>query len=143
LGKMAKEAALKLAMDKGLDLIEIAPNAKPPVARIMSFDKFRYQQEKKFKKQKSQQKGGEMKQIQISIREAAHDLDMKAGRANKFLAEGNPVEIMMTLRGREKRNRDFAKEKLVDFVKLLDPEHKIIMQPRPGGRGIVMQVIKK
>ncbi len=143
LGKMTKDAALKLAQEKGLDLIEIAPMAKPPVARIMSFDKFRYQQEKKFKKQRAQQKGQEMKQVQISIREAKHDLQMKADRVNEFLAEGHPVEILMTLRGREKANKDFAREKLANFIKMINPEHRVIMEPRVGGRGIGMQVIKR
>lgn len=143
LGKMSKEAALGLAKEKRLDLIEIAPNAKPPVARLMSFDKFRYQQEKKLKKQRTQEKGQEMKQVQISIREAAHDLQMKAGRVNEFLNEEHPVEIFLVLRGREKANKDFAKEKLANFIKMIDPEHKVIMEPRFGGRGFIMQIIKK
>ncbi len=143
LGKMTKDAAIAAAKEKGLDLIEIAASAKPPVARIMSFDKFRYQQEKKLKKQRAQQRGQEMKQVQISIREAAHDLQMKADRVNKFLSEGNQVEIVMTLRGREKANKDFAREKLNEFLKIIDPEHKVIMEPKPGGRGINMQIVKK
>lgn len=143
LGKMGRDAALSLAKEKGLDLIEIAPTAKPPVARIMSFDKFRYQQEKKFKKQRAQQKGQEMKQVQVSIKEAVHDLQVKAGRVNKFLSEGNQVEIVMVLRGREKANKDFAREKLANFVKMIDPEHKVVMTPKVGGRGINMQVAKK
>lgn len=143
LGTMKKDMALSLAKEKKLDLIEIAPMAKPPVARIMSFDKFRYQQEKKFKKQRAQQKGQEMKQVQISIREALHDLQIKAERVNKFLEEGHLVEIVMTLRGREKANKDFAREKLAEFIKIITPEHKIIMEPKTGGRGINMQVAKK
>lgn len=143
IGKIKKDDALKLAQEKGLDLIEIAPMAKPPVARIMSFDKFRYQQEKKFKKQRAQQKGQEMKQVQVSIKEAVHDLQVKADRVNKFLSEGNQVEIVMVLRGREKANKDFAREKLANFIKMIDPEHKVIMAPKVGGRGINMQVVKK
>lgn len=143
LGKMDLASALKLAKDKRLDLIEISPAAKPPVTRLMSYDKFRYQQEKKLKKQKQQQKGGEMKQVQISIREAAHDLNMKADRVNRFLEEGNQVEIVMTLRGREKANKDFAREKLADFMKIITPEHKVTMQPKVGGYGIALHVTKK
>src|SRR3990167_10447801 len=109
LGKMKLEEALALAKQKGLDLIEIAPSAKPPVSRLMSYDKFRYQQEKKLKKQRAQQKSQEMKQVQISIREAAHDLQMKADRVNKFMAEGNQVEIVMTLRGRRSEERRVGK----------------------------------
>lgn len=143
LGKMDIASALKLAKEKKIDLIEIAASAKPPVARLMSYDKFRYQQEKKMKKQKALQKGSEMKQVQISIREAAHDLKMKADRVNKFMDEGSQVEIVMTLRGREKANKDFAKEKLNDFMKIISPEHRVIMEPRVGGYGITLHVTKK
>lgn len=143
LGKMKTTDALKLSLEKKLDLIEIAPNAKPPVARIMSYDKFRYQQEKKLKKQKAQQKSQELKQVQISPKEAIHDLEMKAGRVNKFMEEGDQVEIMMVLRGREKGNKDFAREKLTAFVKMINPEHKVISSAKDGGRGIYMQVTKK
>lgn len=143
LGVMTKEAALKLAEDQKLDLIEIAPNAKPSVARIMSFDKYRYLQEKKIKKQRAEQKDVGMKQVQISVREASHDLQMKAERVNNFFKEGRPVEILMVLRGREKGNRDWARGRLIEFIKLIDPEHKVIMQPRFGMRGIVVQVAKK
>ena len=109
----------------------------------MSFDKYRYLQEKKVKEQKSKQKTQELKQVQISIREATHDLKMKADRVNEFMAEGNVVEILMTLRGREKGNKDFAKEKLSNFVKIINPEHKVLMEPRYGMRGFLMQVAKK
>jgi len=143
LGKMKTTDALKLTLEKKLDLIEIAPNAKPPVARIMSYDKFRYQQEKKLKKQKAQQKSSELKQVQISPKEALHDLEMKAGRVNKFMEEGDQVEIVMVLRGREKGNKDFAREKLANFVKMINPEHKVISSAKDGGRGIYMQVGKK
>ncbi len=143
LGKMNIADALKLAKEKGLDLIEIAASAKPPVTRLMSYDKFRYQQEKRIKKQRAQQKGGDMKQVQISIREAMHDLQMKAERVNKFLEEGNQVEIVMTLRGREKANKDFAREKLGEFMKIITPEHKVTMEPKVGGYGITVHVTKK
>ena len=143
LGILKKEAALRLAQEQKLDLIEIAPNATPPVARIMSFDKYRYLQEKKIKEQKSKQKTQELKQVQISIREAAHDLKMKADRVNEFMAEGNVVEILMVLRGREKGNKDFAKERLFNFIKIINPEHKVLIEPRYGMRGFLMQVAKK
>lgn len=143
LGVMDKNAALSLAKEKGLDLIEISPNAKPPVARIMSFDKFRYQQKKKEKQQKAQQKTQGLKQIQISVGEAKHDLDRKAQRVNEFMTEGNQVEVLMVLRGRQKAHKDFAKERLSAFLKMVSPEHKVIMDMRQGGHGISVQISKK
>lgn len=143
LGVLPLAEAQKIAKEKGLDLIEISPNAKPPVAKVMSFDKYRYQEEKKLKKLRTQQKNQEMKQVQISVREAKHDLKMKADRVNEFMEEGHPVEVQLTLRGREKANKDWAKQKLVDFLKIINPEHKIIMDIRYGGRGFNVQVVKK
>lgn len=142
LGVLPLMEALKLALEKGLDLIEVSPYAKPPVARIISFDKYRYQQEKKLKKQKAAQKNLEMKRIQISARAAKNDLEIKAKKLNEFLEEGHPVEIMLVLRGREKANRDWAFEKLKEFADLIRPDSKIISEPRFGMKGIVMQVAK-
>ena len=139
---MSTDAALNLAKERGLDLIEVSSSAKPPVARIMSFDKFRYQQEKKEKQQKGKQKGGELKQIQISIGEAKHDLERKAQKVNEFLEAGHLVEIQLVLRGREKANKDWARKKLEDFLKIITPEHKIIMTPRYLGKGFNVQVAK-
>lgn len=142
LGILKKEEALQMAKDKGLDLIEIAPTAKPPVARIMSFDKFRYQKEKEMKRQRVAQKAAEMKQVQVSARAAEHDLRVKAKRANEFLENGSKVEILMVLRGREKGNREWASQKLQDFLKMLDPNHKVVSPSRYTGRGFVIQVNK-
>lgn len=143
LGVLLLSKALELAKEKGLDLIEIAPTAKPPVAKIMSFDKYRYQEEKKLKKQRAQQKTQELKQVRISGRAASHDLEIKANKVNEFLKEGNVVEIHLMLRGREKAHKNWAKEKLMEFLKIIDPEHKIIMEPRYSGRGFNVQVVKK
>lgn len=142
MGVLSKEEALKLAQEKGLDLIEIAPTAKPPVAKIMSFDKFRYQKEKEFKKQRLAVKTDEFKQIRISVKAAQNDLLIKAKKVNEFLEGGSKVEIMMVLRGREKGNKSWARKKLDEFLKIIDPAHKVIMQPKDTGRGLVMQINK-
>jgi translation initiation factor IF-3 len=143
LGIMPREAALKLAEEKGLDLIEIAPTAKPPVAKVISFDKFRYQKEKEYKKQKASQKISEFKQIRISVRAAKNDLEIRAKKINEFLEEGHKVEIMISLKGREKGNKDWARAKLDEFLKMITMEYKITLEPRFGGRGIVVQLMKK
>ena len=142
-GVLSLADALKLAKERGLDLIEISAAAKPPVAKIISYDKFRYQQEKKERKQRAAQKNTGMKQIQISIREAKNDLMMKAGRADEFLGEGHQVEVVMSLRGREKGNIVFAKKKLAEFLPLISVENKIISPIGPGGRGLTVIVARK
>lgn len=142
LGVLKREEALQAAKERNLDLIEIAPTAKPPVAKIMSYDKFRYQEEKKWKKQRAQQKSLELKHVRISAKAAIHDLEIKARKVNEFLGEGHLVEIQLVLRGREKANKDWARKKLEDFLKIITPEHKIIMTPRYLGKGFNVQVAK-
>lgn len=132
-----------MAESRGLDLIEIAPMAKPAVAKIISFDKFRYQKEKELKKQKASQKISELKQVQLSVRAAQNDLKTKVQKIEEFLNKGHKVEIIFRLKGREKYNRDWARYKLEEFLKLITVEYKITLEPRFGGQGLVMQIIKK
>lgn len=143
LGVMSLETALNLAKEKGLDLVEITAMTNPPVAKIINFDKFRYQKEKELKKQKVAQKSSELKQIQISAKEAQHDLARKISAMEEFLNKGHKVEVMLTLKGREKGNRDWAMYKFNEFLKLITFEHKILISPRFGGRGMIAQIGKK
>jgi len=140
---MTRDAALKHAVEKGLDLIEISPNAKPPVARIMSYDKFRYEEDKKRKKQRIENRGLESKQVQISVRAAKNDLLIKAKKADEFLTEGHPVIVALTLRGREKANKDWAKQKLREFLEMISVPHQTAGDIRYGGRGMNIQIMKK
>lgn len=143
LGILTRDEALKIALEKNLDLIEISHTAKPPVAKIMSFDKFRYQKEKELKKQRASQKARVIKQIRISGRAALNDLKIKAAQVDKFLAENHPVEIQLVLKGREKANREWARVKLEEFLKLINPEHKILSQIKSSGQGLTATVVKK
>jgi translation initiation factor IF-3 len=143
IGVLARNEALRIAQEKNMDLIEIAPTAKPPVARIMNFDKFRYQKEKELKKQRASQKAQVMKQIRISGRAALNDLKIKAAKIDEFLAEGHPVEIQLVLRGREKAHKEWARAKLEEFLKIINPDHKIISQIKSGGNGLIVAIAKK
>ncbi len=140
LGILKFEDALARADAKNLDLIEISPLAKPPVARIMNFDKYRYEESKRQKKERIAKKNIEIKQIQISGRIAANDLQVKAKRLNGFMADGHPINIVLTLRGREKGNQPFAHEKLQAFLKTISP-HRVISPPKFMGRGIQVQIV--
>lgn len=141
---MKREEALALAKPElGLDLIEISPLAKPPVARVMSYDKHRYEMAKLAKKERLAQKTGGLKHVQISARAATNDLMIKIRQLEKFLAEGNNVEIVMRLRGREKYNKDWARQKLAEFLKMITVEYKPLNEPRFGGNGMNMQISKK
>ncbi len=129
-----------MAEEKGLDLVEIASSAKPPVAKIISFDKFRYQKERELKKQKTSHRAGELKRVRISVRAAQNDLKIKAQKIDEFINEGHKVEIILRLKGRERYNKDWARYKMEEFLKLIVSEYKIALAPRFVGQGLVMQI---
>jgi translation initiation factor IF-3 len=144
LGVMTRAAALLLARpDEGVDLIEISAAAVPPVVRLMNYDKFRFEEDKRIKKERLAQKSAAMKVVQISARAAVNDLMVKVRQVEKFFAEGHPVEVNMRLRGREKRNKDFAMEKLLEFLKLLPVEYRKLSEPKFLGNGPSVQIAKK
>lgn len=116
LGVMPAQEALKIAKERGLDLLEIAPTVKPPVCRIMDYGKYLYQQEKLARQQKSKSKQVEVKSIRLTFGISDHDMDIRASQTEKFLKEGNKVKIDLVLRGREKALKDFSKEKMKKFI---------------------------
>lgn len=140
---MSKDNALSLAKEKGLDLIEIAPNITPPVARIMAFDKFRYQKEKEERKQRKASVVKGLKQIRISPRLATHDLELKIKQTEEFLAKDHRVEIYLKLIGREKGNREWGFKKISEFVGLVKTPIVISMPPKFVGSGFAAQIMKK
>lgn len=143
LGVMSLSQALEAARERGLDLIEIAPMAKPPVAKIIGFDKFRYQQEKEEKKKRSTQKTKELKQVRITPRAGQNDLLVKVKKVEEFLAEGHKVEIGLFLKGREKGNKDWGLQKLKEFLGMITTPHQVTLPPKQGGRGFITQIAKK
>jgi len=134
LGVLKTEEAVKLAKEKGLDLIEIAKTPKETVARVADLGKFTYQQEKAEKKQKEKQGKNELKGVRLKLMIQPHDMETKAKQAEKFLKQGHNIEINMFLRGREKSRMNEAKEKLRSFVSLIPIPTKIL-QDGIGPRG--------
>lgn len=116
LGILKTEEAIKIAKERGFDLIEISKNANPPVCKIIDYGKYRYTQEKKERKQQAHHKKGEIKGIRIGFAISVHDLGIRARQIEKFFKEGHKVVIEMRLRGREKAHFDLAKEKLESFL---------------------------
>ena len=131
-----------MAREKGLDLIEIAPNIRPPVCRIIDYGKYQYQKSKKEKEQKSKQKRIEVKGIRISLRIGQHDLETRTKQAEKFLNKGHKVRIEIILKGREKNLIDMAKEKLNQFIKTIPLETKIEQEIRKQPRGLSVVIGK-
>ena len=143
LGILPTAKALALAQERGLDLIEVAPNAAPPVARIIAYDKFRYQKEKEFKKQRLAQRVKDLKQVRITVRMGQNDLAVRLKKVEEFLTDGHRVEIMIALRGREKGNKEWGLQKLAAFRTLIKMPFTVVMPPRWGGRGFITQIAKK
>jgi len=140
LGILKREEALDLAKKKNLDLIEISSQANPPVAKLMSFDKFRYQKEKQEKKQRQAQKAKELKHIRISPRAALNDLLIKARQTENFLKKGHSVEINLFFKGREKSNKEWGLKKLTEFLEMISFPHHITLGPKAGGQGFIVQI---
>lgn len=137
LGVMPTAAAVLKAKERELDLVVIQPKAEPPVAKIVDFGKFKYEQDKEARKQKAKQKTVEVKGIRLSLRIAPHDMEVRKEKAKEFLAEGNKVKAEIILRGREKRFGDLAKKVIEEFVALLNKDVPIkVEQPvvRQGGQ---------
>ena len=143
LGVMKREEALTLAAEGEVDLIEVAAAAKPPVVRLMNFDKFRYEREKAEKKEKKAQRGGDSKQVQISARAQKNDLLVKLKKLEEFLGEGHPVEIKLVLRGREKAHPEWAEQKLREFLGMITLEYRTISAIRRTGNGFGVSIFKK
>lgn len=138
LGIVETSKALSLAREKGLDLIELAPFAKPPVCRIMDFGKYQYKQSAS--KKKSKLKKIEVKGIRLSLKIGQHDMATKARQSAKFLNHGHKVKIEMRLRGREKAHFDLAKEKLEEFIRLIPLEITLEqdIKRQPNGFNLVI-----
>jgi translation initiation factor IF-3 len=130
-------------IDRGIDLIEIAATATPPVARLMSYDKYRYEREKADKKERLAQKVAGLKQVQISARAGKNDLLVKLKKLEEFLADGHQVEIRLRLKGREKGNKDWARLKLDEFLAMVTSEYKILNPPKFGGQGLLVQITRR
>jgi len=116
LGVMSAAEALEIAANQDLDLVEIAANAKPPVCKIMNFGKYRYEQERKAKEAKKNQKQTIVKEVKVTARIDVHDLDTKVNQIQKFLEKDNKVKVTLVLFGREKMHASLGVGTLDDIA---------------------------
>ena len=138
----AKEAYFK-AKDAGLDLVKIAPTAKPPVCKIIDYGKFRYEQARKEKEAKKKQKTIEVKEIRLSPNIDTNDLNTKVNQAKKFLSAGNKVKVAVRFRGREMTRTASGKVILDDFAKQLSDVAIVDKPAKMEGRSMVMFLTEK
>lgn len=140
---MSIQDARKAAEDAGLDLVKIAPGAKPPVCKIVDYGKFKYEQARKDKEAKKKQKIIEVKEIRLSPNIDTNDLNTKANAARKFLTRGDRVKVTLRFRGREMAHMNSSRHILDDFAENLSDCAVIDRAPKVEGRTMTMQLSQK
>ena len=143
LGIMSAEAANALAEEQGLDLVKISPNATPPVCKIMDYSKFCYDQKKREKDAKKNQKVVEVKEIRMSPSIDTNDLNTKIKAALKFLADGNRVKVSVRFRGREMAHTNLGEQLLMEFAEACSEAATMEKNPKLEGRFMAMFLTPK
>lgn len=143
LGIMSSREALQLAEEAGVDLVKIAPTAKPPVCRIVDYGKFKYEQTRKEKEARKKQKVIEIKEIRLSPNIDTNDLNTKINAARKFLTKGDRVKVTLRFRGREMAHMANSKHILDDFAEALADVSVIEKAPKVEGRSMTMFLTEK
>ena len=143
IGVVSSREAQKIADEAGLDLVKIAPNAKPPVCKVIDYGKYRYELARKEKDAKKKQKTVELKEIRLSPNIDTNDLTTKMNAAKKFLAKGNKVKITLRFRGREMAHMSSSKHILDDIAENLSDVAVVEKAPKIEGRSIGMVLAEK
>ncbi len=143
LGIMSSREAMRLAEEAGLDLVKIAPTAKPPVCKIVDYGKFKYEQVRKEKEARKKQRTIEIKEIRLSPNIDTNDLNTKINAARKFLTKGDKVKVTLRFRGREIAHMNNSKHILDDFAKDLSDIAVVEKAPKVEGRSMTMFLTEK
>lgn len=143
LGIMSAKDALKMAKEANLDLVKIAPTAKPPVCKIVDYGKYRYEQARREKEAKKKQKVTEVKEIHLSPNIDVNDLTTKANQARKFIEKGNKVKVALRFRGREMAHMTTGKEVLDTFFEKLSDVAVVEKPAKLEGRSMIMVLAEK
>ena len=138
LGIMSSREAMRLAEEAGVDLVKIAPTAKPPVCKIVDYGKFKYEQTRKEKEAKKKQKTVETKEIRLSPNIDTNDLNTKVNQTKKFLQKGNKIKVSLRFRGREMAHKDVGREILNSFYEQLKDIAVVDKPAKMEGRSMVM-----
>ena len=140
IGIMSSDAALKIAYDQGYELVLMAPQAQPPVCRIMDYGKFRFERDKKEKEAKKKQQVVELKEIQLSCRIDTHDFETKVRHAQRFLGDGNKVRVVMRFKGREMSHMAIGQEIMQKFRESCSEMGSVDKAPVLDGRLLSMVI---
>ena len=143
LGILSSQTALQMAYDEGYDLVKISPNANPPVCKIMDYGKYKFEQLKKAKEARKNQKTVELKEIWLSMTIDVGDLNVKAKQAVKFLSQGNKVKVSIRMRGRQNAHSDIGIDVMNRFYSMIENDASIEKKPMLEGRNILMILAPK
>lgn len=143
LGVVSIDEALGIARDRGLDLVEVSPNAAPPVCKIIDFGKYKYQLQKKEHDMRKKQKVINIKEIKLRPTIDDHDFDVKLRSIKKFIAEGDKVKISIKFRGREITHSEFGTKLLVQIKESVADISKVELEPRMDGKQMMMILAPK
>ena len=143
LGIMSARDAMKMAKEAELDLVKIAPAAKPPVCKIIDYGKYRYEQARKEKEAKKIQKTIEIKEVRLSPNIDVNDLNTKVGAARKFIEKGNKVKVTLRFRGREMAHMQSSRHILDDFAEQMKDVASVDKPPKIEGRNMTMFLTEK
>ena len=138
LGIMLTSEALRLAEEQALDLVEVAPNEKPPVCRIMDFGKYKYQQSKRLQQAKKRQKVILVKEIKLRPKTEEHDYQFKSQHIRRFLQEGNKVKVTVVFRGREMAHTELGQRMLDRMASEMEDMGAVEQTPKQEGRNLAM-----
>ena len=137
-GVMSVAEGVKLAEEAGLDLVEVSPNAKPPVCKVLDYGKYKYEQQKKASEARKKQKTVDVKEVKIRPGIEDHDYQVKMRNARKFLENGDKVKVTMRFRGREMAHQDIGFNLLKRMIEELADVGKVDLHPKMEGRQIIM-----
>ena len=140
LGIISLEQALSIADERGMDLVEVSPNAAPPVCRIMDYGKFKYQASKRLAEQKKKTARVEIKEVKMRPKTETHDYNFKLKNARRFLDEGNKLKVTIMFRGREVTHPDYGRRLLVRLAEDVKDLGQVEMMPRMAGRFMTMVI---
>lgn len=143
LGIMSAKEALKIAEERDLDLVKIAPGAKPPVCKIMDYGKYRFEQSKREKEAKKNQRVIETKEIQLSLNIDSHDFNTKANHAKKFLESGKKVKVVIRFKGREMAHKEYGYEPMERFAEACQEVGNVEKPAKLEGRNMMMFLAPK
>lgn len=143
LGIMSAKEAMKIAREANLDLVKIAPQAKPPVCKVIDYGKYRYELARKEKEAKKKQKTMDVKEIRLSPNIDENDLNTKAGQARKFLSKGDKVKVTLRFRGREVAHMGMSKQILDRFFEKLEDVAVVDKPAKMEGRSMIMFLTEK